>query len=545
MNVAELMASAGFAIDFESVAKWTSILNKEEERVRDLGERQAFFEKVAIAKGDPNKALDLIGLSADKAEQAMGASAKKSGVAWSNAILVLNQGLELAGRITGYVQRGLGAVRGMVEATGAQAAQAVELAAQLGMSAEAVQELGFASSQAGGSVEVMTVGLRSLSNQAQTAAKGGKDAARAFKDAGINAKDITSGKVPLDQALGQIADKFASMPDGAKKSALAMDLFGRQGMRLIPLLNEGSAGVGKLRQEARELGVVIDNDTAAALEGFGDETDKVKAQMDGLRNQAIAAVLPMLSELVKNLQDWIKANRELMVDALTAALKGFLYVMQGVGFVLEQVTRLIVFFTENAELGIAVLGGLAAAFLYMGATAAAAWLAAAWPVIAIAAAITGLILLFPYLVEAAEGAGRLIGRVADRIGDAFIAAGRGIMSVFRGIGSFFAAIGRGIRNAFDAVVGWIENRINDAIDVVNKMIEGFNAIPWVDNLSTIGRIGAASTPSTSGKTARVEQNINVNVSAPNADTEAVKTAVRESFKPLWDAQMRDAAQGVG
>lgn len=36
------------------------------------------------------------------------------------------------------------------------------------------------------------------------------------------------------------------MPDGAEKSALAMQLFGKNGMAMLPFLNKGAAGIQEL-----------------------------------------------------------------------------------------------------------------------------------------------------------------------------------------------------------------------------------------------------------------------------------------------------------
>jgi hypothetical protein len=42
-----------------------------------------------------------------------------------------------------------------------------------------------------------------------------------------------------------------------------MDLFGRSGANLIPLLNQGSEGITELEQKARELGVTMGEEAFA------------------------------------------------------------------------------------------------------------------------------------------------------------------------------------------------------------------------------------------------------------------------------------------
>ena len=60
------------------------------------------------------------------------------------------------------------------------------------------------------------------------------------------------------------------MEDGAGKTALAIKLFGKSGADLIPLLNQGRAGIKELTDEAAKLGIVISTETAAKAEQFND-----------------------------------------------------------------------------------------------------------------------------------------------------------------------------------------------------------------------------------------------------------------------------------
>ena len=43
-----------------------------------------------------------------------------------------------------------------------------------------------------------------------------------------------------DQLLSDIADRFQDLPNGPEKAAVAMDIFGRSGQKMITLLNGGS-----------------------------------------------------------------------------------------------------------------------------------------------------------------------------------------------------------------------------------------------------------------------------------------------------------------
>ena len=94
-----------------------------------------------------------------------------------------------------------------------------------------------------------------------------------------------------------IRDSFQAMPDGAQKSALAVQLFGKSGAELIPFLNQGREGIAALTGEMEALGVQIGGDTAAQAEVFNDSLAKLRLAATSLANRVIEAFLPALNEM--------------------------------------------------------------------------------------------------------------------------------------------------------------------------------------------------------------------------------------------------------
>jgi hypothetical protein len=491
-TVAEMFGLLGIQTDFESVAKAQSALNS----VKDAADRVTATEKLSAALrhqyGNGAAAVaKKMGFELSKVADAEERGAEKAG-GWGRALLVLNQGLELGMRIYRGVQQGITAVVGAVEATADAATKAVELGQKVGLSAEAVQELGYAAQQDGPGMEALGQGLEKLAKNADLATHGGKQAARAFREAGVDVKDIKSGHEKLDGVLEQVADRFQHMPDGATKTALAMKLFGRAGAELVPLLNDGSVGIKQLREEAEKIGVVIDNDAAASLESFGDDADKLKSTLIGLRNQAIAALLPAIKSVVDGLQKWIQAHRGLLVGALTGALRVFLGVLQVVGTVVDGTVKVLKFLADNWEFVVGAVVGLTVAFgpliaaqlIYAAVAvataviAAAAWLVAAGPIILLVAAIALVV-------------GAVI-RFRKQIGGFFRDLGRDIWSVIKGIGSGVAAAFGAVMDAVKAVVNpvvkWFERRINDLKAIVDRLVAAYN---WAKEKITGGDFSGA------------------------------------------------------
>jgi hypothetical protein len=61
------------------------------------------------------------------------------------------------------------------------------------------------------------------------------------------------------------------MPNGAQKAALSLQLFDKQGTSMIPLLNQGSAEIARLAEEARVLGLDMTPE-AARVSGLSGQS---------------------------------------------------------------------------------------------------------------------------------------------------------------------------------------------------------------------------------------------------------------------------------
>lgn len=565
-TVAELVGALGWDVDFETMARYQSALNQAHDRTaaledetRQLTKAIADMEKIRSASGqiDTGKAMGVVSLGAPPTPGAPGLTKGK------REAIGLGRALEYAHAALGTLTKGyaiaagvLGRVSGLFSSSAAAAATFNDAATRLGLGVETVQELGFAADQSGSNLETLAGGLKAFADKADAAGKGGREAARALRQVGINAADIKGGKLPLDEALASIADRFAAMPDGARKSALAVDLFGGAGVKLIPLLNKGSKGIAELRAEAQRLGVVMSADAAASLATMGDEQAKLRAQLAGLRNQAVAALVPVVLKVVRGLQEWIAANRQILAAGLAAAVGALGVAFQIVGGAIAVVVEVLAWFGRHTDTAIALVTWLGAALVAFGIKAAAAWVMALGPIGWVIAGVAALIVAWPYLRKAAVAAATAISSAFRRLWSGMKSAARSaydaIAGIFSKIGGFFAAIGRGIRDAFTAVVNWIIGKLNTLIDALNWTIRQMNRVPGVDigQVDRIDTIGEARVPMIPDKTAAANRTVNqstsltVNVDA-GGDPQQVAAAVRAAAADVFTMQLVQAEEAIG
>ena len=184
--------------------------------------------------------------------------------------------------------------------------QTQKTAQAIGINGDALQELRFAADLSGVSSEQLNDTLKDLAKNLSEAAAGGKSQADAFKLIGVSATDAEGNVRPLEDVLLDIADRFAGTADDANKTALAMKIFGEQGRTLIPMLNSGRDGLEGMMQMARDLGLVMDEETRKAAERFNDSLTILQAQQRGVINQITVELLPAMNALSGLLLDVTK-----------------------------------------------------------------------------------------------------------------------------------------------------------------------------------------------------------------------------------------------
>jgi hypothetical protein len=171
-------------------------------------------------------------------------------------------------------------------------------AQKIGIPVEQLSSLEYAAKLADLSVEGLQTSIKKLSTGVAELAGGGKsDAGEALRAMGVAALDANGKIRPTSDILADVADKFSSYRDGAEKSALAVALFGRSGLDMIPMLNGGSAALRQATEEAKLFGIVVSKEAAASAEEFNDNLTRIWEVGKGFVQMIATAVVPALNNL--------------------------------------------------------------------------------------------------------------------------------------------------------------------------------------------------------------------------------------------------------
>jgi hypothetical protein len=137
--------------------------------------------------------------------------------------------------------------------------------------------------------------LRTL-GEAQT---GNVQAAASFQRLGLDAKKMAE-LTPSEQ-LNVIADKLAGIGDAGVRSAVAVDLFGREGAKMVNVLKDGSGWFDEAKKNAEALGTAVSRVDAAKIEQANDAVTMMQEAFHGVATTIAVQAAPYL-EAVAN---WI------------------------------------------------------------------------------------------------------------------------------------------------------------------------------------------------------------------------------------------------
>jgi hypothetical protein len=307
-----------------------------------------------------------------------------------------------------------------------------DLSQRTGVSVEALSELQFVFGQAGVEAADLETAIKKMQKAVVEAANGSKGANELIARLGLSVADLAA--MTPEEMLSAFADGLATVSNPSERAALAMELFGKSGTKLLPVLAQGAEGLARMREYARDLGLTVSTDAAQAADALDDAIGELTATVRILVFEVGAALAPIFLDIVSVLRgvasatiEWVRNNRDAVVTALAvgAALVGIGAVLAGIGGGLIVLGAVI---SGTATL----LGFLSAAWAVVSATATAAWTAMTGPV---GLAVAGVLAIGTALLYITG----VLGQVADYFGRVFTALANDLSATWGGVRDALAA----------------------------------------------------------------------------------------------------------
>lgn len=266
-----------------------------------------------------------------------------------------------------------GAMLVMVRETAAAGDQLAKTSAKLGIATDALQELRFAAERSGVASGTLDMALQRMTRRLSEAGKGGGEALNAIKELGLNASELAA--MAPEDAVNRISDALAGVPNQADRVRLAFKFFDSEGVALVNMMQDGSEGVNRLREEFRALGGGISADGAKNAEEFTDAMGDMRLVIRNLRYAVGQQLMPAITDIVVVFTEWYKINGEIIrqnlgraVDALSAIFGTLWRVLGGVLGIVDDVAQSMGGWETVMRLIVAALSAMTANALVVGLT---------------------------------------------------------------------------------------------------------------------------------------------------------------------------------
>ena len=235
------------------------------------------------------------------------------------------------------------------------ATEVTNLSRTMGMTTEAYQEWDYVLKTVGSSAEAAQGDISKLAEKAQDAATGSGEAAELFAQLHIKVKDSHGAFKSQSELFDEVITKLSRMKDETERNAIASKLLGSTGEKIIPLLDKGAAGLEEAKKMAHEFGVVMDEETLAALNDVTLAINNFDAAGEGLKNTIAKGMAPSVENLTQKGTDLFVRLQE------AAEGSGILEVFGALLDVVSALEPLFDVLLGTAEDGVPVLQTLALA----------------------------------------------------------------------------------------------------------------------------------------------------------------------------------------
>ena len=260
------------------------------------------------------------------------------------------------GRVGGYLKAHLalmvaelaGRLVEMTKAAVEAAGSLGEMAEQMGITARGLQAMQFSAVQNGVELEQLQTGVAKFSQKMGEAANGSKEMIDALDTLGVKILDTRGQLIPTETLLQRVSAAILDIEDPARRSAAAVDFFGKAGARFMASLGDFAKGTETLASQAAKAGIMISDETIRKLDDVSDAMARRKLRMRADLAELAASALDMLErvrrwaqvgtdeEVQRRAQEDERAIKRFFQDMIDGVQDGFAdLVAAGVGFTAE------------------------------------------------------------------------------------------------------------------------------------------------------------------------------------------------------------------
>lgn len=125
---------------------------------------------------------------------------------------------------------------------------------------------------------------------------------------GLHLKDAKGHVVDFTTELNQVSAYYNSNASASNKAILAATLFGRGYAAILPILKLGTKGIAEASQQAKDLGLTLDQTNVAQISAYRESIRSLGEAMGILQLNIGTALIPVVTELANSITHWLSTG---------------------------------------------------------------------------------------------------------------------------------------------------------------------------------------------------------------------------------------------
>jgi len=368
------------------------------------------------------------------------------------------------------------------------------LSQRTGVSVESLSKFKKAAGMSGTDIDSVAKSIAKLSKELYSG-----NADKALSSMGLSAKDASGKLKSADAVMFEVANKFKTMPAGVEKTALAIQLFGRSGAELVPMLNLGGDAIEKM-------GGKMTTAFAEKAHDYEVKLTMIQGKIGGMATSLTIALIPALDKVASTVLAFTNALTKMpdWLQTIIGLTIGFTFALTALAPALILVSGLLKTLAA-LEIG-ATLAGWAGAIVPFaeGFAALVAGFVTAPVLIGVALVAAG-IAIFAFRDQIGKTFQDIWATIADPKTGFIAIIGMAWNTMVDGMKAYLADSVKPVTDTWNAIVNSIRGAINGAIrlagqginaliDQANRLLNAYNAVANVTHLPQVDLIQYVNVP---------------------------------------------------
>jgi hypothetical protein len=235
--------------------------------------------------------------------------------------------IELSRAFISTVRTASSAFASFINGTAGAVASIDDLSKRTGITTDVLQAYSLAANQSGVGLETFGRAVQKLTINLGEAQTGNKAAVKSFADLGLSVGDLSN--LNPEQAFNAVVAAISKLPNPAQQAAAAVSLFGKSGVELVPIFQEGATYLQQMTAEAKRLGIVLSPQQTDGIGKLDDSLQKTQLTLQSFAARVVAELAPALTRAAEEASTFIASiDIKNVASALTSTVSNLASVFQ-------------------------------------------------------------------------------------------------------------------------------------------------------------------------------------------------------------------------